>query len=410
MVFGNQMMHIRRYRLLLLSIFAVVIMLIGGNLMNRTHVHAASSKVSANRLVTLYDRGSERSFITSATTLRDAFRQANITISPYDRVEPSLDESLAAESYQVNIYRARPVTVIDGATKLKIMTAYQTPKQITKHSGIELRNEDSTTMNLSSSLVSNGAGLELFIDRATTVQLKLYGKDSLVYTQATTVKEFLKEKAITIGEKDTVSVSQDTRIVPNMNIEVWRDGVQTITTEEQIEPPIETVIDVNQPLGYEMITNQGRPGARSIVYEVVIENGREVSRKEIQNVVTKQPEKRVMVIGARTSANPLTKSKGAHHFTDSKGVTHRETYYDLPMSRVMQTCGAGGVYSVRATDGAKVDKDGYVIIAANLGNYPRCSVVETSLGLGKVYDTGGFAVRHPHGFDLATDWTTPDGQ
>ena len=99
-------------------------------------------------------------------------------------------------------------------------------------------------------------------------------------------------------------------------------------------------------------------------------------------------------------------------FTDSRGITHRETYYDLNMKGVMQIaareCGVSPVYTVRA-DGAKVDQDGYVIVAAHLGNYPRCSVVETSIGAGKVYDTGGFAARHPHGFDLATDWTKADG-
>ena len=102
----------------------------------------------------------------------------------------------------------------------------------------------------------------------------------------------------------------------------------------------------------------------------------------------------------------MTKAKSAQQFTDSRGISHRETYYDLPMNVVINACGGGG-YTVRA-DGAKVDKDGYILVAANYGNYPRCSVVETSMGPGKVYDTGGFAVRHPHGFDLATDWTNGD--
>ena len=77
------------------------------------------------------------------------------------------------------------------------------------------------------------------------------------------------------------------------------------------------------------------------------------------------------------------------------------------MSVVMGYCGGGG-YSVRA-DGVKVDKDGYVLVAANLSRYPRCSIVETSLGTGKVYDTGGFAANNPEQFDLATDWSNHDG-
>ena len=139
-----------------------------------------------------------------------------------------------------------------------------------------------------------------------------------------------------------------------------------------------------------------------------MKNSQEVSRTEITSITTKEPVAQVEVVGVKTSGNPLTRSMGVNHFTDSRGVVHRETYYDLPMSVVMGNCGGGGYYTVRA-DGAKVDKDGFIIIAAHLGNYPRCSVVETSIGAGKVYDTGGFAARHPHGFDLATDWTKADG-
>jgi len=170
---------------------------------------------------------------------------------------------------------------------------------------------------------------------------------------------------------------------------------------------VEKIYDVDQPIGYRAVKTPGKEGMRTVTYEVDMQDGQELSRKEIQNIVTKQPEKQVEIIGVQPNANSLTKSKGAQHFTDSQGVVHRETYYDLPMNVVMRACG-GGTYSVRA-DGAKVDQDGYILIAANLQNYPRCSIVETSMGPGKVYDTGGFAVRHPHGFDLATDWTNNDG-
>ena len=102
---------------------------------------------------------------------------------------------------------------------------------------------------------------------------------------------------------------------------------------------------------------------------------------------------------------------GRNHYTSTnlsgQTVDRQETYYDLNMSIVMTYCGKSG-YTVRE-DGAKVDDEGYVLIAANLSRYPRCSVVETSLGPGKVYDTGGFAASNPEQFDIATDWTIRDG-
>ena len=133
----------------------------------------------------------------------------------------------------------------------------------------------------------------------------------------------------------------------------------------------------------------------------------ELSRNKIFDDIVLKPVEQIEIVGARLP-NALTKAKSAHIFKDSKGISHRETYYDLPMKVALNSCG-GGSYSVRE-DGAKIDKDGYVLVAANYNNYPLCSLVETSMGTGRVYDTGGFAKYHPHGFDLATDWTNGDGR
>ena len=74
------------------------------------------------------------------------------------------------------------------------------------------------------------------------------------------------------------------------------------------------------------------------------------------------------------------------------GPSGKETYYNLNMSGVvsiMRSLGNTDEYWVR-DDGAKM-LGNYVMVAANLNVHPRGSIVETSLGLGIVCDTGGFA-------------------
>ncbi len=90
------------------------------------------------RLITLHDGGQDKGILTKATTLKDALQEAAILIDPNDIVEPGLDEKLVASTYDVNIYRARPVTVVDGSVRQKVMSPYQTAKQITEHAGISL--------------------------------------------------------------------------------------------------------------------------------------------------------------------------------------------------------------------------------------------------------------------------------
>lgn len=367
----------------------------------------AQTDTTTSHVITVHDQDETYSFMTNKRILGDALREARVPIDPQDSVEPSLTEELIASSYQVNIYRVRPVTVVDGATRIKVLSARRTAPQIAKDAHVTLYDEDLTALE-QTDVARDGAGLILTITRATPVTLDFYGTKTTIRTQATTVREFLDEKQLTLGVSDRISHTDTARIVKHMEIRIWREGVQTITAKEAIPSPKRLVYDLNRPLGYRAVQTEGKQGVRTIVYEIEIREGKEVSRKQLSSIVSQTPKETVEVVGLKNDGSGLSLSKGAHYVTDSRGVSHRETYYDLPMGVVMQACGQGGRYSVRP-DGAKVDADGYIIVAANYAIYPRCSVVETSLGPGKVYDTGGFAARHPHGFDLATDWSKPDG-
>lgn len=368
------------------------------------------SASNGQHLITIYDRGVEQTIITRAATVREALSQANITVDAADLVEPGLDQELVADHYNVNVYRARPVIVEDGSKRVRTVTAAQSPTKIAEAAKMTLYPEDDTKLSRVDDVVSEGgAGLKMAIDRATPFTFVLYGKPITdARTQATTVGDMLKEKGVVLGAKDDTSVSLETPLTSGMTVQVWRNGVQTATLEEEIAMPVEQVKDQDRLIGYKAIQTPGKPGKKMVTYEINMQNGVEISRKVIQQVETLAPVKQVEIVGAKSSGNPLTKSMGVNHFTDSNGVTHRETYYDLNMSGVMGNCG-GGTYTIRA-DGAKIDKDGYILIAANLSIYPRCSVVETSMGAGKVYDTGGFVRVHPHGWDLATDWSNGDGR
>lgn len=88
-----------------------------------------------------------------------------------------------------------------------------------------------------------------------------------------------------------------------------------------------------------------------------------------------------------------------------QGPSGKETYYNLNMSGVvsiMRRMGYDYEYWVR-DDGVKMFGN-YVMIAANLNLRPRGSLVQTSLGMGIVCDTGGFARRNPTQIDIATTW------
>ena len=87
---------------------------------------------------------------------------------------------------------------------------------------------------------------------------------------------------------------------------------------------------------------------------------------------------------------PLTKSKGRVKFNG-----HYESWYSL------KPVGGPGVRAPgRHLDsrGIFLDKDGYIIVATTLVKMGE--IIETSLGMGKRYDTSGFADT----VDIYTNW------
>ena len=97
------------------------------------------------------------------------------------------------------------------------------------------------------------------------------------------------------------------------------------------------------------------------------------------------------IIRTKSSSNGvLTKSKGVNYFNG-----HKETWYS---QRVLP--GGGLKIPGRHVDGQGLvcDGDGYICVASS--DYSKGTIVETSLGTGKVYDCGCASGT----IDIYTDW------
>ena len=283
-----------------------ILMLVGGLFfVNQALADATKPAAKAGeKLVTIYDRGAEKTIVTKARTIREALKLAKFSIDErQDVVEPSLDSEMVAEKYNINIFRARPITIVDGNKRLKVTTAEQTPALIAKAAGIEVFEEDKTTLSNSDNMAVDGANMVMKIDRASMVNFVLYGKESVIRTHAKTVGELLKEKNIDPKKDDTLSVDRSAKIIPGMKIELWRNGKQTITTEEDVKFEVEKVQDANRDSGYHEVKQAGENGKKNVTYEIEMKNGVEVSRKEIASVVTKEPKKQIEIVGTKSSTS-----------------------------------------------------------------------------------------------------------
>lgn len=366
---------------------------------------------SDGSFITIYDSdiGEPVTLLTSASTVGEALERVGVEIDSADIVEPAQSEEITSKAFRINIYRARPVMVVDGVKQYKFMTASSDPGDVVVAAGVEMLTADVVKITTTANFIESGLPIAYTVVRANTINFNYYGEMLQVRTGAETIGGFFEEQKISISEEDWVSLPFDDEITDGLSVELFRQGKNTITAEEEIAFSEQITYDHSYNIGFRDVTQLGVKGKKAATYEVEMQDGKEVSRKLISEMTLEEPITQFVTIGMRAiNMKPLTKQMGRNRYTTSNNILREETYYDLNMSVVMTNCGGGGHYSVRY-DGVKVDKDGYVIIAANLNLYPRCSVVETSLGIGKVYDTGAFALTNLEQFDIATDWTRPDG-
>jgi len=288
-------------RVTILGSALALLLVIGSFFMTRAF--AADTTVSNDeRLITVHDGGTEVTFVTRAATVKDALAQAKVSVGVTDIVEPAQTEPLVAQTYQINIFRARPVIVIDGMERVRVMTAEQSPRQIAKAAGLTLYDEDTTVLKRADDVLSSGgAGLEMTIHRATVFSLTLYGKTFEARTQAKTVGDLLKEKKITLGNNDGVSPSDSTAITSGMSVRIWRNGKQTVTVEEAIGKTTEEIKDAAIESGIRQVKIAGADGKRNVTYEIEMKDGIEVSRNEIASVTTLEPVKEVVTVGTKVT-------------------------------------------------------------------------------------------------------------
>lgn len=208
---------------------------------------------------------------------------------------------------------------------------------------------------------------------------------------------------------------KEQQVIDNNNIIEKEIKIENNTTEEtQVEnniieetPQIEESIITEEPETYTtMYATVGlnireQPNKESNIIDVAnintelatVDNSNENGWTKIKMnnnyyyVASKYLSNTKVKIKSKVTENTNTNNKNTGVLTKSKGVNyfngHRETWYS---QKVLP--GKGLKIPGRHVDsrGLVCDGDGYICVASS--DYPKGTIVETSLGTGKVYDSG----------------------
>lgn len=260
---------------------------------------------SDRKVVHLYYEGKNQDVPTRAKTVGELLENLQISLQAQDLVEPPLATPITSDNLHINVYRSRPVTVVDSnGDKAFKRLATRNPSEIAKSLGFKLYPEDNVyAAPPDEALKDDIVGEKIVIDRATPVTLNLYGKSVLVRTHAQTVKQLLDEKGVKSIAGDSVFPMLSTPIKPNLSIFVVRPGKQVVSREEAVEQPEKIIDDPSKDSSYSDILDPGKPGKRVVIYEIEKKHGKEISRREIQSLISVQPLPRVKVVGTKIDNN-----------------------------------------------------------------------------------------------------------
>lgn len=261
---------------------------------------------SDSRIVYLFEDGQRQTLNTKAESVGELVDNLDLNLSENDLVEPALDTPIVEDNFRINVYRARPVTIIDGDNRLVTLTARKSARMVASEAGLKVKSEDLATFE-QGSLKDNVIGERIVVARATPILLNLYGVNVPSHTRAVTVGGLMQEKRINLSKGESITPSPETKITSGMQIFVLREGAKVEIVEEEIPMPEKFVNDPTLSLGATAVRQNGSPGLKAVTYLVSEVDGNK-ERKLIGEVVIDQP---VAQITARGSTVNVATDKAA---------------------------------------------------------------------------------------------------
>lgn len=261
-----------------------------------------SPPVGEAKIVIISHDGQQQVVPSREPTVRTLLAKLHLQLNTGDVVEPSANTPINQDEFRINIYRAVPVEVVDGLQKNFTFSAATTPRAIAEQTGSTVFPQDDVTTTPTENFLAAGAiGEQVVINRATPINLNLYGTPLVIRTHAATVADLIKQENIHLEKNDQVVPALATTLSPNAQVFVVRHGNQIESVTQPITMPIQTLDDSSLAYGTNAIRQQGSAGQEVITYQDTLDNGIIVGRNVIQTVITQPAVTEIVAIGTSLS-------------------------------------------------------------------------------------------------------------
>lgn len=249
----------------------------------------------SKKTVAITLNGDKQVIHTHADTIAELLDELDVYIRSHDYLYPKANTKVT-DDLKVVWKQAKQVTLVKDNEKKTIWTTAETVAEALKEWNIHLNKHDKISPGPQAAIKNK---MHIGIETAFRLNLIDGGIKKEVWSTSTTVADFLTQQGIELNEFDRVEPTLTETIPKNGVVNIIRVEKVTDVVEEPIEFAVITKKDETLEKGQEKVITEGRKGLVSKKYEIILENGNEVSRKLISEQVLTAKQDKVVAVGTK---------------------------------------------------------------------------------------------------------------
>src|SRR5699024_8805563 len=235
--------------------------------------------------VTYAADGNSQVVKSSDETVGELLEDLEIEVTNNDYISHSIEESLE-DGMEIEHITAKEVAVVIDGKKEIYETIAEDVKTLFKEHKLDISKHDKVSHNLNTEIKD---GLVINIDKAYKIPVNYAGEEESVWTTGGTVGEVLSENDFKIKKSDKVNPAKKEQVTKNNIVEKEATNFEV---KEEKNSKLEK--------GKTNVIQKGRKGSVEKTYELVLENGKEVERKEVDKEVLKKPKNKIVSVGTKS--------------------------------------------------------------------------------------------------------------
>lgn len=279
----------------------------------------------------------------------------------------------------------KSVTIDDNGKIIKITTYKADVKGLLTSANYEIGEKDKIYPELDARVKKN---MVIKIKRAVPVKIVIGEDEIVVNTAEETVKDVLKVEGIVLNEYDKISEDLDTKVTSDMNIKIVRVVEEILTESKTVAYRVVKKLDNNMEKGETKVLQNGEDGEVEIQTKVVYEDGKEVIRKKIGEVIKKAPVDKIVSVGTLSWFIPSRGDSSKVYYTSR--IKMKATKYTANYQCTGKNPGDRGFGITSSGMRVKRDPKGYSTVAVDTRVIPLgTKLYVEGYGYAIAADTGG---------------------